>query len=124
MNGNTPGLEFYDLFCQGEPEACTFKAACIARVELFELTEKPGEIFLCNTDAIIFDLKLKTVVIHRNCRNVNRPTFMREFYRIGNKIVEDLLELLRIEMNIFQCGKCSITAFNQAEIPASPVLIS
>src|SRR5437588_12359968 len=68
-----------------------------SRIELFELSKKPAQIFRLDPNTGIAHLHLEMPVVQPFRAYFHAATLIGELYGVGQKVIEDLLKFLLIK---------------------------
>src|SRR5437764_1432543 len=113
-----PSLRLDDAFGQGEAQSRPRMRFRRAGIELLELDEQPAQVFPSDADAGVRDFQTKSSARLEVRANAHASTLGGELEGVGKVIVEDLLELARIQDNFAKGGidlYCELDALRRAE---------
>src|ERR1700732_2005787 len=91
---DAPAVPLHDLLANRQPDAGARMGA--AAVQALEHHENPLEIFRRNTDAVVLHRKVPEYAVRFSMELNLRALIATELDRIGNQVLEQLAQLLRI----------------------------
>jgi len=94
---DAPALRLGEPLGQRQAEARSLVALVGAGVELLELDEQLGHVLRRDADPGVFDLEAERVLPLGGGADRHLPFLGRELDGVGEEVVEDLLEAVRVE---------------------------